>query len=310
MSPDAAQSTGGTGRRPVPPGSISASGRDVARWRTPRLGLVSSSIAFVLLVVSARALEVVRLPEPQQVFADGLRAVEVRFRNSAPEAARIEVRIQLLQLSSATVAPVGGPRAWKRLTVLPGQTILETAEIEFPKLRTPARFAARWLDADGKLLGVTEVWAHPENLLAAFKLLAGGQAVGLSGETGALRPVLTAHGIVVSELSGAKSWDDFRGRLALFVSKPGSSQDEFRTDAAVLSRAKEGLAVVWLQTPRAIPPSVPPLVERMQVGRGGVVLAPESLLAGLDRSPAAQLALMRLAELALSPPSSLLASIP
>lgn len=262
------------------------------------------------LAAPALALEVIRSPEPQHVFADGQRTVEVRFRNDAAEPARVEVRLQLLQLTSATAAPVGGARSWKALTVLPGQTVLESALIEFPKVRVSTRFAARWLDVGGKVLGVTEVWAHPENLLDALKLLAGGQPVGLADETGALRPVLAARGISVSELNSAEHWNEFRGRLALIVSKPEANQGELRLGAAALARAKEGLAVVWFQTPPAISPPAPPLVERVRVGRGVVVLAPVSALAGLDRSAAAQLILVRLAELALAPPAQILAFDP
>lgn len=271
---------------------------------------VLAGLAACLIAMPALALEVVRLPEPQHVFADGKRTVEVRFRNDAAEPIRIEARLQLLQLTSATAVPLGGARTWKTFTVLPGQTVIENAVIEFPKLRVSTRFAARWLDADGKVLGVTEVWAHPDSVLDTLKLLAGGQPVGLGDETGALRPVLAARGIAVSELNRAESWIEFRGRLALVVSKPAANQDGLRLDAAALARAKEGLAVVWFRPQPATSPSVPLLAERVTTGRGAVVLAPASTLDGLHLSPAAQLTLVRMAELALSPPTQLLASQP
>lgn len=264
----------------------------------------------LVLVVPARALEVVRAAEPQHVFADGARAVEVRFRNDAAEPARIEVQLRLFQLTSATAAPMGGARSWKALTVLPGQTVLESAMIEFPKVRVSTRFAARWLDAGGKLLGVTEVWAHPDNLLDTLKHLAGGQPVGLSDATVIFRPVLAVRGISVSELNSTESWNGFRGRLVLVLAKPGTNQGESPLATAALARVKEGLAVVWFQTPPTISPPGPPLVERVRIGHGTVLLASTSMLDGLDRSPAAQLALVRLAELAMSPPIQLLAFTP
>ncbi len=263
-----------------------------------------------LLVLPAPALEVVQPREPQQVFADGRRPVEVRWRNDAAEPVRIEARFQLFQLTSATAAPVESVRPWKTLTILPGQTVVESVEIEFPKLRTPTRFTARWLDAGGKVLGTTEIWAHPDNLSELFRHLVGGQAVGLKDETGALRTVLLARGIPFTELNGDNAWNEFRGRLAVVAPQAEANQGELRLGTAALARIKEGLAVVWLQTPPTISRPTPPLAERVQVGRGVVVLVPSSIVAGLDRSPAAQLALMRLAELALSPPAQLLASRP
>lgn len=263
-----------------------------------------------LLVLPAAALEAIRSLEPQQVFADGRRTVEVRWRNDAADTVRIEVRLHLFQFTSATAAPVGGQRPWKTLTVLPGQTVVERAVIDFPKLRVATRFAARWLDGDGKLLGVTEIWAHPDNLPDLLKDLTGAQPVGLLDDTGMLRAVLAAHGIPITELDSDGSWKEFRGRLAVVAPKPEANQGEFRLGTAALARIKEGLAVVWLQTPPTISPPGRPLAERVPLGRGAVVLAPASVLDGLDHSPAARLALLRLAELALAAPTQLLASRP
>lgn len=264
-------------------------------------------LAACLLAVSALAVEVVPSAEPQHVFAGDARVVEVRFRNPAAEPARLDVRFQLLQLTSRTAAPVGGARAWKPLTLQPSQTVVESATIEFPPMRVSTRFAARWLDATGKLLGVTEVWAHPNNLLDTLKLLAGGQPVGLMDEAGLLRPALATCGIGVSELSDAESWRNFRGRLALVISKPVPNAP--RLAAAALARTKDGLALVWFRPPPIAPPA-PPFTERVNLGRGTVMLASASVLDGLDRSPAAQLTLLRLAELALSSPTQILAHEP
>lgn len=266
--------------------------------------------ALLIALISASALEVIPSAQPQHVFADGKRTVEVRLRNDGAETARMAVRLQLLQLTSATATPVGGARTWKTLIIMPDQTVLENAVIEFPKLRVSTRFAARWLAAEGKVLGVTEVWAHPDNLLDRLKLLAGEQPLGLSDATGALRPALVARGIPVSELNSAESWSEFRGRLAFVVSKPEASQGELRLDAGALARTKEGVAVVWFRPRPATSSPMPPLAERVTTGRGAVVLAPTSMLDKLDRSPAAQLTLVRLAELALSQPVELLASHP
>lgn len=282
-------------------------GRASPPWSGLRPGAI---VLFAwLLAVSALAVEIVPSGEPQQVSAADARVVEVRLRNPAAEPAQLEVRFQLLQLTASTAAPVGSPRAWKPLTLLPGQTVVERVTIEFPAVRITTRFAVRWLDATGKLLGVTELWAHPDNLLDTLKLLAGGQPIGLTDEIGRLRPGLAARGISIRELSDAKSWQNFRGRLALVVSKPESS-DEPRLPATALARAKDGLAVVWFRPPQPTSPPASPLAERVTLGRGAVVLAAASVLDGLDRSPTAQLALLRLAELALSSPTQVLAHEP
>lgn len=274
----------------------------VAGWR--RLAAV-----LVLAAVSADAVEVVPSAAPQQVFAGGARPVEVRLRNAAAEPAHVEVRVQLLQLSSATAAVVGTPRVWKALTVQPSQTVVESAIVEIPAVWVATRFAVRWLDAGGRLLGVTELWAHPENLLDALKLLAGGQPVGLAEGKATLRPALAARGLAIAELKRGEDWQEFRGRLAFVVAGPEVIQGELRLEPPLLARAKEGLAVVWFQTPPTISPPAPPWAERLRVGRGTVLLVSASMLEGFDRSAAAQLALVRLAELALSPPQ-LLASTP
>lgn len=272
------------------------------RWRL--------AAALWLAALAAGAVEVVPPAAPQRVFAGGVRAVEVRLRNDAAEPARVEVRVHLFQLTSVTAAPVGGVRAWKTLTVQPGQTVVESASVELPVVRAATRFAARWLDAGGRLLGVTEIWAHPDNLLDALKPLAGGQPIGVAEGKPGLQLVLVARGIPVAEMKHAEDWNRFRGRLAFVANQPESTQGELRLEPALLARAKEGLAVVWFQTPPAISPPALPVVERVRVGRGTVLLAPASLLDGLAATPAAQLALVRLAELALAPPAQLLALTP
>lgn len=268
------------------------------------------AVALVLAAVASSAVEVVPSASPQQVFAGGARAVEVRFRNDAATPSRVEVRLHLFQLTSATAAPVGGARVWKTLAVLPGQTVVESAGVEVPSVRVSTRFAARWLDAGGRLLGVTELWAHPDNLLDALKLLVGGQPIGVAESRPGLQLVLAARGIPVAELKRAEDCNRFRGRLAFVANQPESTQGELRLEPALLARAKEGLAVVWFQTPPAISPPALPVVERVRVGRGTVLLAPASTLDNLAHSPTAQLALVRLAELALSPPAQLLALTP
>ena len=266
--------------------------------------------AFASATISVNALEVVPTAQVQQVFADGARAVEVRFRNPAPELVQVAVRVQLLQLTSATAVPVDGPRPWKTLAVQPGQTVLENATIEFPKLRASTRFAVRWLDADDKVHGVTTLWVHPDGLLDTLKTLAGGQPVGLADEAGLLRKTLVARKIPISDLHSAESWNEFRGRLALVTSKPATDGDELRLDAAALARAKDGLPLIWFRPSPKLAPPPPPLIERLHLGRGSVVLAPTATLADLEISPAAQLALLRLVELALSPPAQINTTTP
>ena len=258
---------------------------------------VRAGICVCLLALDASALEVIRSPEPQQVFADGVRAVAVRFHNPAAETARTEVRLQLLQLTSATAAPVGDGRAWKTLTVLSGQTVVESVPVAFPPVRVATRFAARWLDAGGKALGVTEVWAHPDDCFEQLKTRVGRQPIGVQEDGGGLRATLTARGLTVVELHSAASWEAFRGRLAFCVADRDGAPDE----SAFLTAVKVGLAVVWLQTTPATSPPAAPVAERERCGRGSLVVAPAALLTHLDHSVTAQLTLLRLAELALKP---------
>ena len=275
-----------------------------SRRRSPA-GVWLALVVVAFTAVPARALEVVPPPQGQHVFADGARAVEVRFRNPATELVLVALRVQLLQLTSATAVPVGGPRPWKQLALQPGQTVLENATLEFPKLRASTRFAVRWLGADDKVIGVTTLWVHPDSLLDTLKTVAGGQPVGLADDAGLLRKTLAARKIAVSDLHSPESWNEFRGRLALVTSKPATDGDELRLDAAALARAKDGLPLIWFRPPPKLAPPPPPLIERLPFGRGTVVLAPTATLADLENSPAAQLALLRLVELALSSPTQL-----
>ncbi|NBV24878.1 MAG: hypothetical protein EBS05_23535 [Proteobacteria bacterium] len=271
---------------------------------------ISIALAAGWLTQSAGALEVLRASGPQHVFAGGSRDVELLLKNSDADVVRFGLRLQLLQLTSSLAAPVGAARTGPALTVLSGQTVVVNVPVDFPGVRASTRFAVRWLDAAGRLLGVTDIWAHPDNLLDALKRMAGSQPLGLADEAGLLRPVLAAHGIPVTELNSPGSWNDFQGRLAFLVSSAEPKDDAPQRETAMLARAKAGVAVIWLQVNPATTLPRLPLAERLPLGRGSIVRVPTSAVAGLDQSPVAQLTLVRLAELALAPPAALLAVAP
>src|SRR5215472_6038703 len=69
--------------------------------------------------------------EPCHLFAGAGRRIPLVWHNADDRAVTNDVRLRLYQTSSTTAAPLV-ERFWKRLTVLPGQIVLETASLELP----------------------------------------------------------------------------------------------------------------------------------------------------------------------------------
>ena len=64
-------------------------------------------------------------------FRRGCRTVTGFWRNTGDKTAEADIRARIIQTSSATAIPlVDAP--WKKLEVLPRQTVLESAQLDFP----------------------------------------------------------------------------------------------------------------------------------------------------------------------------------
>ena len=174
--------------------------------------------------------------------------------------------------------PVGDAIIWKKLTVLPNQTVVESFPITVPEINTSSRFQIEWTG-----IGRTEVTAHPLGLLKQLDKLVGDRPLAVYDPDGKLRPVLKKAGVKFIDFET----ETVDARLALVWS-------EKRLPASITTRAKKGLAVVWIR-----PQSLPAFGVRWEAGT--VMLVPALQLMDIADSPLAQGQLLRWSELALQP---------
>ncbi len=255
----------------------------------------------------AASTQLVVLPhrEPQQVFTGEARAISVVWQNAGDEATEAELRTRLFQATSATAVQLG-EAPWKRLEVLPGQTVIESATLAFPAVKAETRFLVQWLAGTNTVLGTTDVLVYPTNLLAELQTLAGAEPVGVFDPDNQLKPLLKALAVDMLDLENS-GIEDFAGNLAIFG--PFKSKAQVRRDLArqIESLARKGAGVVWLQPPPEIKPpparreSPQPSFYTVPFGKGAVVVVQADMVAQLATSPQAQLNLIHFARLARNP---------
>jgi hypothetical protein len=267
-----------------------------------RMKKFSTWLLILLLAREVQAqLQVVPDCRPQAVFGGMNQNITVQFRNGGGQSLESDLRIVLLQTSTATAVRIS-EGSWKKLLVLPGQTVLEKATVPFPAVRGETRFLLQWLGSDSNVIGQTEVSVSPTNLLAHLKTLAGGEPLGVFDPADALKPLLRMQAMEFQDLleDGTKK---FRGKLAVFG--PFETQAQMRASLRedIRALAKRGGAVVWLLPPPEKRAPLKPSFYALREGKGAVVVAHHDLVAQLAECPEAQLNLVRLAEEALQPTS-------
>ncbi len=237
---------------------------------------------------------------PQVVFAGEARKIRVTFSNPTDKTVEVQVRTRVFQASSATAMPLGQAQPWKRLQVLAGQTIIESALVSFPAVNAGTRFLVHWLDEQGKVLGSTEVTVHPPGLVKELKAFAGGKALGVFDPRDQLKPLLKELKVDFEDLEQT-GWENFSGRLAIVG--PLTPPAPAPTDLAkrIKSVAKTGGAVVWMQVPSRPPTNTELPAYLIREGDGTVVFAQSKTFSELADNPRAQLDLIHLASLALQP---------
>lgn len=230
----------------------------------------------------AASAQIELVPEvtPQAVFASRPQTIRVTLRNPGDKTMLRDVELRLFQLSSASAVPVGSAKPWKKIEMLPQQTVLETLALEFPSVRAATRFRVEFAG-----IGRTEVVVYPGELLKRLKTLAGDQPLGVVDPDGQLKPVLKQAGVEFAdfEIEPADS------RLAIVWSGASSLPE------TVTTRVKAGMAVVWIR------PASVATTYAVRLDTGVVVVVPVSSVRGLADSPLPQLDLIRAAELALEP---------
>lgn len=266
-----------------------------------RMKRISPWLLMVLVArgVTAQPLQVVPELRPEAVFGGMSQNVKVQFQNAGPQPFEAEVRMILLQTSTAT-AVWSGEWAWKKLLVWPGQTVLETATVSLPAVRAETHFLLQWSGGASNILGRTEVVVYPTNLLARLKSLAGDDPLGVFDPDDQLKALLRTQGVEFQDLR-EKGTDKFSGKLAIFGPFASKSQMRASLRDEVRALAKRGVAVVWLQPPAEKFAPLKPSFYVVREAGGAVVVAASDLVAQLAERPRAQLNLLRLAEEASQP---------
>ena len=235
---------------------------------------------------------------PQVVFGGGHRSVRVMLRNPTDQPVTVDFRTRVLQTSSAIAMPLGVPQPWKRLQVLAGQTVVESAKITFPLIKAETRFLVEWITEKDKVLGPSEVIVYPPGVLKELKAIAGETPLGVLDPQDQLKPVLKAQQIEFMDLDDS---DHFAGRLAILGPFPSSAQMPVDLPRRIKALTSSGAAVIWIQPPResTMEPEMP--VRLLRRANANVVVAPFRLFSNLSGDPRAQSNLVRLASLVLKP---------
>lgn len=247
-------------------------------------------------------LEILPDKEPASVFAGEARKLHVTFRNAGAETVDTQLSIQLYQATSATAVPAGKAVDWKKLRVLPGQTVLEFAVLDFPPVKAETKFIVQWQEDSHRVLGTTEVRVYPADLLAKLKTLAGDRGPGIFDPQNELKPLLKKLNVEFEDLEHS-SLEHFSGRLAIIgpFQKPAPLREGLA--AQLKGLASKSTAVVWLQPPleRKTEPALLPSFYSVRESTNAVVVVQPDLVADLAENPQAQLNLIYFCRLALNP---------
>ena len=212
-----------------------------------------------------------------------------------------------MQLTSATALRIN-EASWKKLQMLPGQTVLETAELEFPAVRAETRFLVQWFGSNSNVLGSTEVLAYPANLLAELQPLVAHDdgALGVFDPGGQLKPLLKTAKVDFVDL-GNTELQNFRGKLAIIGPFESKAQMGAALAGKIKTLAQQGVAVVCIQPPPEHS-SLHREMEKLQPSfysvpenEIAVVIVQSDLVANVSENPRAQLNLIRFCKLALHP---------
>ena len=99
-------------------------------------------------------IEVVTNRPPLRLFSGGERSVPIKLHNPGNETAAAGLKVKLFQGSTATAAAVES-HSWKQIQILPHQTIVESAAINFPTVRGETPFLIQWADVSNRILGLS-----------------------------------------------------------------------------------------------------------------------------------------------------------
>jgi hypothetical protein len=272
-----------------------------ARWVLPLLGLISFALAGAAPIAAYGQLELITNKEAQCVFAGDAQKISIVWHNPGDNTMDADIRMRLLQTSSATTVRLG-ETPWKTLHILPRQTVLESAQLDFPAVEAETKFLVQWLVNSNSVVGRTEVRVYPTNLLDELKLLVdeGGKNLGVLDPKNQIKPALKSSAVKFADLAET-GLDDFSGRLAI-IGPCGPDDPEWNNLANRISKlAEKGTPVVWIQSPPPRRAGIWPSFWTVPKNQAVVVVARPELVAALPDNPQSQLNLIYFCRLALNP---------
>jgi len=205
----------------------------------------------------------------------------------------------LFQTSAATAIQFS-EAPWKNFQALPGQTVMESVALDFPAVKVETRFIVEWVENTNHVIGQTDVWVYPTNLLAELKPVAGDGPLGVLDPLNQLKPLLKNLNLKFTDLE-YNNLETFSGRLAIIG--PFHSKKQMRDGLAnqIKSLAKKGAAIVWLQPPPVKRGKLLPSFYAVPEGTNAVIVVQPEPVANLTDNPQAQLNLIYFCKQALNP---------
>jgi hypothetical protein len=230
---------------------------------------------------------------PIGLFGGGRRSFEVSLRNRTEADIILPIEFQLLQATSATVAPWDSPRPWLLLPLAAHQTVLERVSIDLPTVAEESPFLLR-LTSRREIVGVIEMRVSPGGILRPLTNTLG--PVMVAAISAELRRVLTESGFNLLERDQPRPVSAAL-RLAIYGSEnAGNTTDLYRE---ALAQAGTGTATIWIEPTDKKEFGTAPSYYPISVGQGVFVTVQEGTLSHLSTDPAAQLRLARIIRLAL-----------
>src|SRR5678816_1786553 len=100
-------------------------------------------MTYLAILAPAFSADIELPPLSLAVFGGGQRSIRFTINNVTQRTIDHELTFQLLQANSTTIAPIQTVERWKRLVLLPQQSVNEQATVEIPRVRAATRFLLR-----------------------------------------------------------------------------------------------------------------------------------------------------------------------
>jgi hypothetical protein len=265
-------------------------------------------IFWVLFPAAGAQLEIVTNAGPQCIFSGATKNISVTFHNPDDKDFEDEIHARIFQTSSATTVQLS-EIPWKKLQVLPGQTVLESVQLDFPGVKAETKFLVQWLESTNHVIGKTEVLVYPTNLLEELKPLSGDEPFGVFDPQNRIKPLLKNLKLEFADLENS-AVENFSGKFAVIGPFPSKAQMREELANQIRALAKKNVAVVWIQPPPEKRDKPKPSFYYMPERQVAVVIVQPELVSNLPQNPQSQLNLIYFCKLALNPESPTLPGLP